>query len=71
MEGNAVKKKITRKAKPKRSRAARSDTTIGRICASIEKAYKLPEGSVALTKPDGTRLRANAKIATLRTKWED
>lgn len=60
----------TRSSTPVRFRAARSDATIGSIRKSIEDAFGLPEGSVALCGPDKSPLRRNAKISTLRKRWE-
>ncbi|MFZ5449636.1 MAG: hypothetical protein ACOZFS_13470 [Thermodesulfobacteriota bacterium] len=53
-----------------RFRSARSDASIGSIRKAIEKHFGLPEGSVALCGPDGKPLRADAKIGTLRKRWE-
>jgi len=60
----------TRNSNPSRYRAARSDTTIAVIKHKIEKTFGLPEGSVALCAPDGKALRSDAKIGTLRERWE-
>jgi hypothetical protein len=59
-----------RKATPRRVRAARADASIGSIIRSIERIFSLPEGSVALCGPDKRVLRRDAKIATLRRRWE-
>ncbi len=53
-----------------RYRAARSDATVATIKAQIEAVFGLPEGSVALLSPDGSKIKSNAKIATLRNRWE-
>lgn len=59
-----------RNSYPTRYRAARSDASVGSIRATIEEIFGLPEGSVALCGPDGRPLRADAKIGTLRRRWE-
>lgn len=53
-----------------RSYKARSDASVRSIKSAIETAFGLPEGSVALCGPDGNPLRADAKIKTLRKRWE-
>lgn len=55
---------------PSRFRIARSDASVGTIRSTIESVFGLPEGSVALCNPSGSPLRADAKIATLRKRWE-
>ena len=55
---------------PSRHRAARSDASIGSIIRSIERVYGLPEGSVQLCGPNKQALRRDAKIGTLRRRWE-
>ena len=57
--------------KPFRRRSARKDATVGSIKRKIESVYGLPEGSVALLSPDDSKLKANAKIGTLRKRWDD
>ncbi len=59
-----------RNSTPLRYRAARSDTTIGVIKNKIETTFGLPEGSVSLCGPDGKSLRSDARISTLRDRWE-
>ena len=56
--------------KPSRYRSARKDATVGSIKKQIESAFGLPEGSVALLSRDGSKLKANAKIGTLRKRWD-
>lgn len=56
--------------KPFRYRSARKDATVRSIKKQIESAFRLPEGSVALLSSDGSELRANAKIGTLRQRWD-
>ncbi|RAS31905.1 hypothetical protein [Paraburkholderia bryophila] len=53
-----------------RYRAARADASIGSIKRQIESVFGLPEGSVALCGPDGKALRSDARIATLRRRWD-
>jgi len=53
-----------------RFRKARVDASIGTIRAGIERVFGLPEGSVALCGPDGKPLRSDAKVRTLRKRWE-
>ena len=54
-----------------RTYKARSDASVGSIKNAIETVFGLPEGSVALCAPDGKHLRADAKIRTLRNRWDD
>jgi hypothetical protein len=54
-----------------RYRAARSDAKVSSIRAAIEEVFGLPEGSVALCGPDRRALRGNARIRTLRKRWEE
>ena len=56
--------------KPFRYRSARKDATVGSIKRQIESVFGLPEGSVALLSPDDSKLKANAKIGTLRQRWD-
>lgn len=53
-----------------RTRAARSDASIGSIARTVERMLSLPEGSVLLCGPDKRPLRKDARIATLRRRWE-
>ena len=57
--------------KPSRCRSARKDATVDSIKSQIESVFGLPEGSVALLSRDGSKLRADAKIGTLRQRWDD
>lgn len=59
-----------RSSTPVRFRAARSDATVGAIRKAIEEAFGLPKGSVALCAPDKSPLRRDARISTLRKRWE-
>lgn len=54
-----------------RYRAARSDAKVSSIRAAIEEVFGLPEGSVALCGPDRRALRGDARIRTLRKRWEE
>lgn len=54
-----------------RERAVRSDARVGSIRATIEEVFGLPEGSVKLCDPEGHSLRADARIGTLRQRWEN
>ena len=55
--------------KPSRYRSARKDATIRSIKKQIESVFRLPEGSIVLLRRDGRKLRADAKIGTLRKCW--
>ncbi|TWI49622.1 hypothetical protein IQ22_03945 [Pseudomonas duriflava] len=57
--------------KAARYRAARSDAKVSSIRATIEEVFGLPAGSVALCGPDRRALRGNARIRTLRKRWEE
>ena len=57
--------------KPSRYRPARKDATVDSIKRQIESVFGLPEGSVALLRRDGSKLRADTKIGTLRQRWDD
>ena len=60
----------TSRGVPSRRRSARSDASIGSIIRSIENVYGLPEGSVQLCGPNKRTLRRDAKIGTLRRRWD-
>ena len=53
-----------------RFRQARSDASIGSIKGKIEKIFGLPEGSIQICGPKGNALRSDAKISTLRKRWD-
>lgn len=53
-----------------RQRAARADARVGSIRSTIEEVFGLPEGSVRLCDPEGNSLRADARIRTLRRRWD-
>jgi hypothetical protein len=54
-----------------RVNVARSDAKVSTIRRQIEKVFGLPEGSVLLCGPDKKSLKGNARIRTLRGRWED
>ncbi|MEZ8644910.1 hypothetical protein AB6D52_09540 [Vibrio cyclitrophicus] len=54
-----------------RSRSVRADARVGSIRTTIEGVFGLPEGSVKLCDPEGNSLRADAKISTLRRRWDE
>jgi hypothetical protein len=58
-----------RKSVPVRFNAARSDASVASIRKSIEEIFDLPEGSVQLVRPDGSKKRSDASIASLREEW--
>ncbi|MOA42066.1 hypothetical protein D3C78_1640890 [compost metagenome] len=62
---------VTAERKAARYRAARSDAKVSSIRAAIEEVFGLPEGSVALCGPDRRALRGDARIRTLRKRWEE
>jgi len=51
-------------------RAARRDARVDTITRTIEQDFGLPEGSVKLCRPNGSPIRADALIRTLRKYWE-
>jgi hypothetical protein len=63
-------KKAAGQHTPVRFRAARKDATVGSIVRGIERAYKLPEGSVRLVLPSGRRAHVDGKIENLLKRWE-
>jgi len=58
-------------SKAARYRAARSDAKVSSIRSAIEEVFGLPAGSVALCGPDRRALRGDARIRTLRKRWEE
>ena len=60
-----------RLSSPSRYRIARADASIGSIKEIIEEVFGLPKGSVSLSGPDGRPLRSDAKIKTLRNRWDE
>ena len=65
----AIEKK-TKKQNPVRFRAARVDASVGTIARSIEKNFKLPEGSVRLVLPTGRKAHVDGKISNLLKRWD-
>jgi hypothetical protein len=63
------------KASPKqnvaRVRGARRDASIGAITKRIQKAFKLPEGSVKLVLPTGKKAHVDGRIKNLLAQWDD
>ncbi len=53
-----------------RFKRARSDASVGTIKRSMEKIFGLPEGSVQILGPLGKPMRVDAKISTLRKRWD-
>lgn len=53
-----------------RYRAAKSDASVGAIQTTIEKRFKLPEGSVKLINPEQSFSKRNQSIRRLRERWE-
>ncbi|MDK6706106.1 hypothetical protein [Pseudomonas aeruginosa] len=62
---------VAAERKAARYRAARSDARVSSIRAAIEEVFGLPAGSVALCGPDRRALRGDARIRTLRKRWEE
>lgn len=60
----------SRISNPTRFRVARADASVGSICNKIEEVFGVPEGAVKLCDPNGRPLRRDAKISTLRKRWE-
>jgi hypothetical protein len=69
---NVLEPEVERKngEQPSRYRQARSDASVASIRREIERVFGLPEGSVALCGPNRQPLRADARIETLRKRWE-
>ena len=53
-----------------RFRRARADASVGSIKRAIEKVFGLPDGSISICGPEGKPIRADAKILTLRKRWD-
>lgn len=70
-EKGADQAAATAERRAARYRAARSDAKVSSIRAAIEEVFGLPEGSVALCGPDRRALRGDARIRTLRKRWEE
>lgn len=65
-----MRKKENRSEEPTRYRVARNDASVSSITSAVEDIFGLPEGSVKLVRPDGTKKRADATIRSLRDEWE-
>jgi hypothetical protein len=65
-----LKKVQTKANSAKRSKAGRSDAGLPAMIRTIEKTYKLPEGSVQLVYPSGRKVRSDATVGNLRKKWQ-
>ena len=70
-EQNADQIVVAAERKAARYRAARSDAKVSSIRGAIEEVFGLPAGSVALCGPDRRALRGDARIRTLRKRWEE
>lgn len=60
-----------RVGKPIRQRVAREDGAIGALQRTIEKNFKLPDGSVKLVYPSGRKARSDADVGALRAHWKN
>lgn len=71
----AAKKSAAPKAAPKqkvaRVRGARRDASIESITKRIQKAFKLPEGSVKLVLPSGKKAHLDGRIKNLLAQWDN
>ncbi|HZJ97730.1 MAG TPA: hypothetical protein VFD12_07855 [Oligella sp.] len=70
LDGEITNGEGSRISNPTRFRVARADASIGSICKKIEEVFGVPEGAVKLCAPNGKPLRSDAKISTLRRRWE-
>ncbi len=59
-----------RQYEPKRTYQARDDASVGSITRTIEKVFGLPKGSVVIRTPEKKVFRSNARISTVRERWE-
>ena len=64
-----AKKVAKRIVKAARYQKAHRDGSIKTLKRNIAKVFDLPTGSVQIVKRDGERVRADAKISTLRRNW--
>jgi hypothetical protein len=62
-------KPVKRPLKGLRYQRAHRDGALRSVKKHIEKTYDLPAGSVQLVKPDGRRMREDAKVSRLREAW--
>jgi hypothetical protein len=71
----STKKLVAKRASPKqkvaRVRGARRDASIESITKRIEKAFKLPEGSVKLLLPSGKKAHLDGRIKNLLSQWDN
>jgi hypothetical protein len=71
---STINKMVTKRASPRqnvaRVRAARRDASIAAITKRIQKAFKLPDGSVKLVLPNGKKAHADGRILNLLSKWD-
>ena len=72
-KGTATKA-VAKRAKPKqnfaRVRGARRDASIATITKRIQKAFKLPDGSVRLLLPSGKKAHIDGRIKNLLAQWD-
>lgn len=62
-------KRVKRPLKGLRYQRAHRDGALKGVKRHIEKTYDLPPGSVQLVKPDGRKMREDAKVSRLRKAW--
>ena len=62
---------MTKRAEtPNRYREVRKDASVKSAEKAAEKALGLPPGSVKIVNPDGSDTRSDAKVGTLRKKYD-
>lgn len=54
---------------PSRYRRARADSSLATLQRSIERDYGLPAGSIRIVRPDGRKVRSDARVGHLRREW--
>ncbi len=59
-----------RERQPVRYNQARSDGSVGALKRRMANDYGLPPGSVVIVGPDGCSIRADAKIGTVRSRYD-
>ena len=64
-----VAKKIVRKSKGVRFRAARVDGSVGSLIKTIEKKFKLPSGCILVVRPGGGKIRSDARLKSVFKSW--
>jgi hypothetical protein len=62
-------KKIVRKSKGVRFRAARVDGSVGTLIKTIESKFKLPTGCVMIVRPGGGKIRSDARLKSVFKSW--